>query len=779
MSAATVSTRPPVPRLAAQPRVRGRDELLHRLALTLVGPGDLGPAERTRVHVLHGVGGCGKSTVALALAGECVARGIRTWWICAADAEQTNAGLRAVAVELGARPGRLRLGSAPDQLWRLLDQLPEPWLLVIDEADDPLRTLALPGHRVFDGTGWLRPIIGRHGTIVVTSRDGSPATWGPEESRWLALHPVRPLSSQIGALVLRELAGEAGSFESARRLSEQLGGLPLALRVAGRFLGETARIPAGIADSAEPRTFDSYAQQLRRGRHRELFGADLDGDHPTVEHTAREAIGPTWELSLDLLDANGVPEARPMLRLLSCLGPSAIPYALLLRAPTLAQSPMFPGITGRRMWTVLRALASVGLADLNWDGAAEPMAGHTLVLPPLVRQSSRGHREVGRALPRYLTTVTALLMEAVADLDPHDPASWSRWRTLAEHCGSPLNLVQEHRMRPADTPPDVLAPAVHAARYLRAAGHLTRAANQYTTLISVGRRLLGSTHPEVVALHHDLSRVWYDAGQYDRAKRGLHAVLEVRRTVLGPDHPDTLTTAHCLARALREHGQHTHAYTAFTELLDRRRQVLGTGHLDTMTTASQLADMLRGWGRLDQAEAVFREVYAARRARLGADHPATLASRVQLAKLAGDRGDTATAEAQLRDLHTAFQASVGADHPWTLRTQQALADVCHRLGRLGDAECLVREALHARHRLLGYDHPATLTSRHRLGAILQDQGDLDGADKELLSVLEARRRVLCARHPDTSATAARLDGLRRARRGTERPPDRQRPALGR
>jgi tetratricopeptide (TPR) repeat protein len=775
--AGAVSTRPPVHRLAGEAQVRGRGELLRLLANGLttdvvdtavtadiadaLDPGDAVTAGR--VHVLHGVGGCGKSTVALALARHTMAIGIRTWWISSTDPGQADAGMRAVAVELGARPRRLRLGSAPDQLWRRLERLREPWLLVIDDADDPLRTLALPGHRIIDATGWLRPVPGRYGTVVVTSRDGSAATWGTQRSRWLQLHPVRTLNSRDGALVLRELAGPvAGTPESARRLSDRLGGLPLALRAAGRSLGETGRIPAGITDAAEPRTFDSYGRALDQGRHRELFGHD--------RAATREMVGATWELSLELLDGFGIAAARPMLRLLSCLGPGPIPYALLLRAPILAGSPLFPGLTGRRMWTVLLALASVGLIDLDPDGGPETgvpdevtAPAHTLVLPRLVRETSRGHGDVARDVHRYLAAVTGLLAAAVRDLEPDEPACWPRWRALAEHCASPLDLIREHHLRPADIPSDVLGPAADAARYLRAAGLLSRAASQYPTLIAVARQSLGTDHPYVVGLRHDLSRVWHDAGQYNRAKRGLHEVLAARRKLLGADHPDTLTTAHCLARALRGHGQLDQAYKRFTDVLDRRRRVLGDDHPDTLLTASQVADLLREQGHRDEAGQLFQHVYAARRARLGADHPATLICRLHLARLASDHGERVRAETELRELYEGLRSRIGTDHPWTLRAQQALADACHALGRLDEAERVAQEVLHARHRVLGYNHPATLASRHRLGAILHDRGDVDGAEKELQAVLEARGQALAPGHPDTARTAHRLAELRKLR----------------
>ena len=76
------------------------------------------------------------------------------WRVSAADAASLSAGMRALAVRLGATPERLRLawsgrdsdGDAPDLVWDLLASHGRPWLLVVDNADDT-RLLVAAGDR--------------------------------------------------------------------------------------------------------------------------------------------------------------------------------------------------------------------------------------------------------------------------------------------------------------------------------------------------------------------------------------------------------------------------------------------------------------------------------------------------------------------------------------------------------------------------------------------------------------------------------------------------------
>ncbi|WP_433606085.1 tetratricopeptide repeat protein [Dactylosporangium sp. CA-139114] len=747
---AVVSTRAPTERLNRQPGIRGRASLLARLERDLDQPRTGAPA--ARVHVLHGLGGSGKSTVALALARAAERRGVTVWWVSAVRPALFTTGMHAVAIDLGATPDELRVGSLPDQVWRRLAGHDRPWLLVVDDVDDPRAVLSLPGAEVTDGNGWLRPITGGHGAVVVTTRDGGGRTWAGGDPPWFELHPVPSLDAALGGQVLQELAGPgAGPADAARRLAHRLGGLPLALGIAGRYLGEVATMPPGLAGGGEVRTFDDYAAALDRAGPLRLLDEDEDEDAAGPGHgRTREIVGRTWELSLDLLAARGLPQARPVLRLLSCLRPAAVPPSLL-RADVLAAHAPFAGLTPRRLWRAVRGLADVGLLDPGGDPA-----GETLLMHPLVREASRRNDDVDGDPDTYLAALVALLRAAVQDLDPKHPASWSTWSALAEHCGAPLDLIRDHRIAPPGTGPDVLEPALLAVRYLRAAGLSRRARAQAAALIAEAGPVVGRTDATVLALRNELGRSMYDTGEYNLAKRELHATLAARRRLLGPEHPDTMTTAHYLGRVLRDDGQLADAERVFREVLEQRRRVLGDEHLDTLTSLNNVGDVMRAQGRLDAAEQVLGHVLQARRRRLGADHPASLVTLFHLARLRRDRGELAAAEAEFEALAETSGRVLGEDHPRTLNALQGLADVRHGLGRAAEAEALTREVLARRARTLGPQHPATLVSRHRLALTRRDLGDAAAARAGLEEVLAARRRVLSRGHPATARAAADL-----------------------
>jgi tetratricopeptide (TPR) repeat protein len=724
-----VSIRPPVERLAREPVLRGRTQLFKKLTQAATRPGATArraPAgERGRVHVLHGLGGGGKSTLALAVAQCAQSRGIQAWWVSADETAGVDQGMRSLAIELGVSPQRLAHGSAIDLCWHVLSRYRRPWLLILDNVDDPGTDLGCGNSPVFDGAGWLRPITGERGFVLVTSRDGSAGTWGPP-GNWITTHRVGLLSAADGSLVLRELAGEdAGPEASALALAQRLGGLPLALRHAGLYIAEARRMPRGLSADGECGTFDAYLAAMDHGA--QVMPGTRTPPSTLTGQQVRGLIGQTWELSLDLLDRRGLPECRPLLRLLACLQQAPVAYGLL-RPAVLARSASFPGIDKHRLWELVQALAGLGLADLQHDPAAsDPATADSLVLHPLVRLAGRRSPEVQQDVYGYAALLTALLASAADGLDPRDPASWPRWRAAADHCLAALDLLGDAPGEAAvEVPADILEPPMLSARYLRAVGRLADASRLVVIALDRGGQLLPATHQELLALRHDLARVWHGLGRWARAERMLTEVTAARRSVLGADHPDTLTSMHYLGRVLRDRGRLGEAEAMLTDTLRARRKVLGDLAPDTLTTLNNLAELRSAQGRPAEAERMLRHVLAARRELLGDRYPATLVTRYYLASVRradGQPPDEPGLRALVEDCHQVL----GLMHPRSLAAQRLLALTLGDLGRQPEARSLLSDVFTRQAEVLGSRHPATQATRKALDEAAAAPGDVPGS----------------------------------------------------
>ncbi|MFD9587262.1 tetratricopeptide repeat protein [Streptomyces sp. NPDC059980] len=497
--------------------MRGRDALLGRVEAGLSASG------ARFVQVLCGLGGSGKTTVALELVSRRLARAERVWWVDARQETTLEAGLRAVARQAGASEDELRSGDTVDLLWSCLAQYEQPWLLVVDNADDPA-VLDGPG-KLSEGTGWIRLPAAGCGSVLVTTRDSTRQTWGGA----CVLHPVHPLTGEDvtdAARILCDHAGEAaGSWEDARHLAQRLGGLPLALRLAGTYLADANAVPTPYREPDAPVDFRSYQAALDRG----------------IEHVDRDnVIAQTWAMSLKLLEQRGLPLARPLLRLIATFADAPLPYTLLLTPGTLADAGELAQLDGPGVWSLLTALAGLGLVDL------QPTTGYK-VLPalrvhPLVRDASLDHAALSAA-------VQAVHSAAFAEETgiPEEPEYWEHWALLQPHA---LDLF--HRVASSEPPdPTIVSEAATAAtlaaRHLHVKGLYGQARSEYEAVLAHERDVLGDTHPDILTTRHDLAGVLRDLGEVERARSEYEAVLAHRRDVLGDTHPRTLATQSSLA----------------------------------------------------------------------------------------------------------------------------------------------------------------------------------------------------------------------------------------
>ncbi|WP_141207464.1 tetratricopeptide repeat protein [Streptomyces griseorubiginosus] len=763
---------PPLGRLDR--RVRGRGPLLDTLK-QLVGKPTSG------VRVLHGMGGSGKTTVALEIAAHAAALNVDVWWVTAKNPAALSAGMREVVAALGtpadlidrAWSGR---SSATDLLWRRLCDTASPWLLVVDNADEP-EHLA-PYGRLAEGTGWIRPAAELPGLVLITSRDSSPTTWGP----WATLHSVDALEEDDATEVLWDLAGErAGSREDARRLTRRLGGLPLALRIAGSHLAAASAFPAWPGTTTV-RTYADYRVALD-----ERFTELLDERPPGQQGgTYSVPVTGTWELSLDLLERRGIAQARPLMRLLCCLGEAPVPLVGLLRPDRLAASSLLPGVTPQELYTALTALADFGLVELHTPPGGDDHA-RTLVLHPLVRDAGRLQRDLAEHWEEYAAVVADLVVCATAELSEDDPRDWPRWRLLLPHIDAPLALMGDpyeaedelvskalrataagarHLFRrgwldraeevldacepvvlacgPND--PDALEVRAAAAHLLHLRGRLAAAESLFRTVLADTRALFGDASGETADARYALANLLHGRGRPVEAETEYRAVHATRRALLGERDPGTLAARKGVAWMARYRGLLAEAEEEYRLLLDAYRETLGAHHPDTLATRHEMAQVLHERGMFGLAEAELRETLQVCARVLGERHPSTLAVRHDLAGVLRDRGLLAEAEQEFRTVLATRAEAYGEDHPETVSARYGLATVLRDRGWPGDAETEFREVFEVQRRLLGDMHPHTLEVRHNLADLLMERGQLEAAEAEFREVYAARREVLGEQH---------------------------------
>jgi tetratricopeptide (TPR) repeat protein len=701
--------------------IRGREALVKRVA---------GRTGAGGVWVLHGLGGSGKTTVAWAVARRAQEQGVRVWWVSAADAARLDAGMHQVtlhaAARLGVRPAEVDRAwqsaeAAALLVWKFLRAYPARWLLVVDNADDP-ELLATNG-ALADGRGWLQPIRHRRGRVVVTSRDGNPEHFGS----WCRLERVDVLPPEAGAEVLLDHAGpDAGTRGDAVALAHRLGGLPLALRLAGSYLAAAGRtrLQGDVTTTAE------YLRALDDRR----TTRDRSRNHPLVDD-----VRMVWRRSLDHLDQRGIAGSEYLLRLLSVFADSPLPV-VALRPDVLEQDQAAP-LGREKLRRLVGALTDLSLIDIIRLEPSIP----AITVHPLVRDVSRA--DLTGPDHEFLRVAADLLLDTVrrerALHDTEDPRSWPMWEALTPHV---LAVVREE---PAAAPV-----AVAVGRSLRARGLYAAAADALQIVIHV------ADDPDTTrTARHHLGRVLRDQGRYAEAEACFRAVREESERTAGPAHRETIQARHELARVLHATGDLAAAEREAAAVHNISARVLGEEEQLTLAARYEWGRVLFSLERFGEAGAHFRAVHRVEARLLGEEHPDTLNARHQAARVALRTGQAASAVRELRAVLDIRRRVQGLRHPTTVATHYNYAQALHAAGEPDAGLAELAGVIRLSDTIMGPEHPGTLSARHDYAIQLAEVGRAAAAREILREVYAVRARVLGAGHPDSLRTAEVLDRL--------------------
>ena len=681
-------------RLAPRPVfLDGREGLLANLDARLAaGEGNSGP----RVVALCGLGGVGKTSVAMEYAYRHLANVGVAWQFPAEDPAVLVPAFAELAAQLGVREV-LDVREPVASVHGVLAVYENEWLLVFDNAPDRASIAAFV------------PPAGR-GRVLITSRD---QIWPPGQAL-----DVPVLDPEVAAEFLISRTGDRDR-QAAWELAEELGGLPLALEQAGAYVQATGDTLAG------------YLASFRQRRPEMLARGEATGYDSTV------AV--TWSLAFGRL-CQSAPGASGLLRLLACCAPEAIPLRLLLQP-----RPSLAGRFGGEVGVLARLLEdplAVGdaVAALRRYSLVTPAADRSVLVHRLVQNVMLD--QMPADLAGQWRQAAAALIEAAIPEDTELPRTWHACAALLPHARAALADDSDGMAR--------------IATYLGSSGNFAGARDLQRRVLDARERILGPEHPGTLTAWHQLA-FWTGAAGYRAEARDVFAgLLAARERLLGPEHPDTLATRHQLARWTGHSGDPSAARDQFAALLPVDERVLGREHLATLGARYQLARWTGEAGDPSGARDQFAALLPVEERVLGPENTRALFARANLARWTGEAGKPAEARELFAALLPVDERVLGAEHPRTLGARYQLACWTGRAEDPGAARDLLAALLPTLELALGPEHPETLTTRSNLATWTGEAGDPAAARDLFAGLLPVHERVLGPEHPYTLANRNEL-----------------------
>ncbi|KAF2280401.1 uncharacterized protein EI97DRAFT_430135 [Westerdykella ornata] len=737
-----------------------------------------GDQTSTKVLVIYGLGGSGKTQFCLKYVEDNKQRYWGVFWIDASS-EKTVESEYAV---IGTQAGR---GTTMASTLHWLSQCRQPWLLILDNADDPESDISA-----------YYPSQG-NGHVIVTTRNPNAvehATVGhirfrgmePHEAVTLLLkaaYPKQHRSSNMASPTSPK------KWHLAEGIAVELGYLPLAIQHAG------ATIRRNIYTLERYLTYYLPHRKYMLSRSSEKSVDELN-------------ITSTWEIPFEKVVSRGSLEHRDavdLMHLFAFMHHETIPERIFQRswyelryskyAPKRLPDilpPVWSEAEQARFRRAIRVLCDYSIIEY------EPTQG-SCTIHPVVHDWARD-RLAYEQQTHWLQCTMAILAQCIS---PNLEASGRQFRALLlPHINSCLKLHKHQNPRKSET----LKTAAELERFAwvyAEQGQWKHASHLQEIVIRIRKKKLGSRHEDTIRAQRSLAQsrwnlfeirstielqrgimnvlrwrrphlsdwaawpIWkprhipyclalsdisltlWLAGLRDLSKMAGEGAVDGLKMRLGPEDPMTLTAMFNLARTYLHLREFSKCRELLVWVIKYQKRFFGLNHPDTLMTRNELGILLCETKRnLSAAQRLVENVLNARKKILGEEHAYTLWSINDLSKVYIERGRPDKAVALLESVVPVVKRTLGPHHVGMAMTRSNLGKAYVESGKWKEAEETVRPLLTVMpSHMVGT--PDWIYQMYGYAYIQFKLGNLQEAEKYCVDVLDkvTRKRPLLNRLP--------------------------------
>jgi hypothetical protein len=651
---------------------------------------------------LHGMGGIGKSQIAVEYIYRHAADYDLIWWIPSESSSEIGGYLVKLAQRLELPVEQSIDTAVPAVLEALSMGAPyRRWLLVFDNADNPEDV-----RRFWPQRG--------DGHIIVTSRN---TRWA-EVARTVDVDIFQRAESRE----LLQRRNHDLTDQDADRLATVLGDLPLAVEQAAAWRAET-----GMPVDEYLRLFEDKRKELLESR------APVDYD---------VAVEAAWNVSLDRL-RNENPGARELLEVCAFFSPEPIPKAIFSGVRNIPVSEDLEPVLADpiELGRAIREINRYSLAKV--DHRNNTLQLHRLVQLVLRNKLSPDEQE------RVLHTAHLLL----AGRDPRQPEAVDSWPTYAE-------LLPHIRAVDARNCTDrwVRRLAINAAVYLYAFGDPVGCLEMAQDHARFWTEKLGEKHTDTLIISRWWGHTLRAIGRFGEGHAVLERTLDLMKETLGDTHEETLLTMHAVASGLRAKGDFHSARdmnkTAYLAAVEK----FGEDDPDTLAAANNYALSLRLVGEFTAARDLDEQTVRRKQIVLVEDHRHTLLTLDNWSVDLRETGDYLRARVEQEDTVRRMRAHLGDRHPMTLAAIKNLAIAYRKVGEHINKKAL-NLAIEASVGLVakyGESHPDAMSAAMDLSIEHRQDGNLVEARRIGEHVKDLYERMWGEQHPFSVAAATNL-----------------------
>ena len=696
----------------------GRESLLRQMEEKLQLTGE--ESEKTKVAVLSGLGGVGKTQLATKFITEQLSSYNLVWTLNAESEILLQESYRGLARRLNLISETQEILPYDKLLMRINDYFEDPdnqgWLLYFDNAEDPkILVLKLPK---------------RGGQILVTSR--TKEGWNQKEiicvPEFQTEESVQFLENLIPAHKREE--------ESIKALANTLHNLPLALNQAASL----------IKKEESALTTRDYLK-LFQEKQEAVAIADNGKD---IEHRSKIALAIAYTITIEHLREE-CPNSVEALHLCAYLHSNGIPLAWLKdwwkEKKDLSEDR--PLELRREMDKLIDPLIDFSL--LYWEKSEESLCIHRLV--QFVIQYDLKKREEEQY--NFIVQALQLVAKKFDAYDKEDPKTWKTGGECLPHAISITNWMS-YVLKKGYTQENMACLFDKMAIYASHKGNASVAIEYYEKSLAIDKTVYGDCHPYVATTLNNLGFAWNVLGKKKKAIQYYEKALEIKKAVSGTNHPEVAKTLNHLGSAWSDLGEKKKAIEYFEKALEIENAFYGNNHLDVATTLISLGIVWKNLGENKKAIEYFEKALEIEKAFLSESHPSIARILNNLGNAWCDLGVEKKAIEYYTQALEMTKAFLGENHPNVAATLNNLGVACSNLGEKKKAVEYHTQALEIYKAFFGESHPDVAMTLNNLGTAWSALGEKKKAIEYYEKALEMYKAFLGESHPSVAETLNNL-----------------------
>jgi len=210
------------------------------------------------------------------------------------------------------------------------------------------------------------------------------------------------------------------------------------------------------------------------------------------------------------------------------------------------------------------------------------------------------------------------------------------------------------------------------------------------------------------------------------AEKVFQYALQESELAFGPEHELTIKIVGSLGIVYADQGKLAEAELMYQRALGEQEKIFNSEHEDTLSTVNNLGALYKNQGRLAEAELMYQRALQGREKALGPEHVVTLTTVYNLGNLYQDQGKPAEAEKLYQRALQGYQKTLGSEnvgtHEPALDVMYNLGDLYERQGKLTEAKEMFTRAFAGDQTVFGPSHPRSQEASWRIESLGKPQG---------------------------------------------------------